>query len=57
MRRFTADENELREYNGIVQRIARLRYEYDAAMAQLAAWEQAHGEEIPEAPAEETPTE
>ena len=56
MRTFTADENEMKEYNGIVQRLARLQYEYDIAMQQLAAWEQAHGEEIPEAPAEETPT-
>ena len=54
MRKFTADENELREYNGIVQRIARIRYEHDLAMQQLAEWEQAHGEEISEdVPAEE----
>lgn len=57
MRKFTADENELREYNGIVQRIARIRYEYDLAMQQLAEWEQAHGTEIPEKPAAEGPSE
>ena len=56
MRTFTANENEMKEYNGIVQRLARLQYEYDNAMQQLAAWEQAHGVEDPEAPAEETPT-
>ena len=60
MRKYTADENEMKEYNGIVQRIARIQYEYDKAMQDLGAWEQAHCTEIPDeptdAPAEENPT-
>ena len=53
MRRFTADEEGMKEYNGIVQRLSRLRFEYDNTMQQLAAWEQAHGEEIPDPAAPE----
>lgn len=51
---YTADEQAMQEYSAIVQRIARLDFQRDALMQQLAEWEKAHRIEEPaEEPAPE----
>lgn len=62
MRRYTATQDELREYIGLAQEIERAKERLDTALmtveelrqavasaeGRLAEWDQAHGEDIPE---------
>ncbi len=63
MRRYTATQDELREYIGLAQEIERAKERLDTALmtveelrqavasaeGRLAEWDQAHGEDIPDA--------
>lgn len=63
MRRYTATQDELREYIGLAQEIERAKADLDNALktvealqqavasaeARLAEWDQSHGEDIPDA--------
>lgn len=63
MRRYTATQDELHEYIGLAQEIERAKADLDNALktveglrqavasaeARLAEWDQAHGEDIPDA--------
>lgn len=62
MRRYTATQDELREYIGLAQEIEKAKADLDNALmtveglrqavasaeGRLAEWDQAHGEDIPE---------
>ena len=63
MRRYTATQDELREYIGLTQEIEKAKTDLDNALkaveglqqavasaeGRLAEWDQAHGEDIPDA--------
>ena len=51
--RYEADEEGMKEYSAIVQRIAYLDYEKNQLIAKLGEWEKAH--EITEPETEEAP--
>jgi hypothetical protein len=45
---YQADENDMKAYCAIVQRIAHLDYQREQLLAQLSEWEQAHTVAEPE---------
>ena len=50
---YTADDEAMREYSAIVQRIAYLDYQRNELVERLKAWEKSHGAEQTEETAEE----
>lgn len=50
MRRYTATEDELKQYVEILGQLAEIKPKYQELKARLAEWESAHGEDVPDVP-------
>ena len=50
MRRFVANEDEMKQYSEIIQRLAFINMQRDQVVLELSQWEKMHAEEIPDEP-------
>ena len=50
MRKFVANENDMKQYTEIIQRLAFINMQRNQVVLELSQWEKAHAEEFPDEP-------